>query len=248
MNTDVAQAYPFILQGETQHKPLVGISACLCGDNVRYDGREKGQPDLIESLQKQLNLFKVCPEVAIGMSVPRPPIQLSRKQGKIEARGVDNPQQNVTAPLQNYARSLVKKYSENSGNNSVLCGFVLKSRSPSCGSGSTPIHENDLQVDVGSGIFSQQLQQQMPWLPIAEEDALITAGQRLDFIFQSQLVQLFWQHCLGEPEGLTGFHKQIRNILDNLPSTANSELETLLSDSPGTHYLTRLIKALQTKQ
>jgi len=234
-----------------QAKPLVGISACLCGDRVRYDGREKGLPDLIQALKKQLTLLKVCPEVAIGMGVPRPPIQLTLHQGNVEARGVNNPSDHVTPALQDYAQSLINHHASFNPSNGVLCGFIFKSRSPSCGAGSTPIYKNNRQVDLGSGIFAQQLQQQLPWLPIAEEDALLESRQQLDFVMQNKLVQLFWQTILDETNGKVTFHKKISPLLEIFPAGTKSELERQTSDSSSSssqQYLTQLMNVLKTTQ
>jgi len=251
LKNDLAQAYLLINRGEMQAKPLVGISACLCGDRVRYDGREKGLPDLIAILEKQLELLKVCPEVAIGMGVPRPPIQLTLNQGVVEARGIQSPSHHVTTALQNYAQSLIKSHTHLNPDNPVLCGFILKSRSPSCGVGSTPIYKNDRQTGFGSGVFSQQLQQQLPWLAIAEEETLLEPKHLQDFVMQSQVVQLFWQSTLEEKSGIANFHKQISNLLDLFPASLKSKLTQLASDSANRapqHYLTRLMEALQTAQ
>lgn len=249
MKNDLAQAYLLINRGETRAKPLVGISACLCGDRVRYDGREKGFPDLVAILEKQLELLNVCPEVAIGMGVPRPPIQLTLNQGVVEARGVTNPSHDVTTALQDYAQLLIKGHSPfNSGKN-TLCGFILKSRSPSCGVGSTPMYKNNHPVGFGSGIFSQQLQQQLPWLPIAEEESLLESEHQQNFVMRSQLVQLFWQITLEKKSTIINFHKQISALLKLLPTSLNSELMQLASNSDDRapqHYLTRLMQALQT--
>jgi len=251
LKIDLAQAYLLINRGEMQARPLVGISACLCGDRVRYDGREKGLPYLVQILEKQLELLKVCPEVAIGMGVPRPPIQLTLNQGVVEARGVQSPSHHVTTALQDYAQTLIQGYTPLNPDKAVLCGFILKSRSPSCGVGSTPIYKNNQQVGFGSGIFSRQLQQQLPWLPIAEEETLLEPRHQQDFVMQSQLVQLFWQKALKEKGGIANFNKQISNLLELFPASLKSELTQLASDSANRapqHYLTRLMEALQTAQ
>jgi len=61
MKFDWPQAYPVLSQGETYSKPLVGISACLCGDPVRYNGQDKGMPGLVEALEQKLTLIKRLP-------------------------------------------------------------------------------------------------------------------------------------------------------------------------------------------
>lgn len=247
MKIDCSQAYSFLAQGETQAKPLVGISACLCGDRVRYDGQDKGQPKLIQALEKQLQLLKICPEVAIGMGVPRPPIQLVRSGQKTEALGVENPQQNVTSELAGYAQAIINHHAAITTSHPPLCGFILKNRSPSCGVGNTPIHENGLPVAMGSGIFAQQLQQQLPWLPITGEEALSDTQQRQRFIHHCQLVQFFWQ--TSQRRGLAAFHQSASHLFELLASSEKSALEKLINTAnpQPQQYLTQLIKALAAK-
>ena len=240
MKNELAQAYSFLNRGKTA-KPLVGISACLCGDRVRYDGREKREPALVKVLIESLDLMNVCPEVAIGMGIPRPPIQLVQSGHKIEARGVKNQQQNPTSDLQGYAQSLIQTHSAKEAGN-TLSGFVLKSGSPSCGFGSTPIHHKGEPVALGNGIFAQQLSKQLPWLPIAEELQLITANAQNTFIVQCQLVHDFWQSW-QRFKALQPFHQHLDAFFDGLPVQATHKLDELMTNDPQV-YLTRLMHNL----
>jgi uncharacterized protein YbbK (DUF523 family) len=221
-----------------QRKPRVGISACLCGDRVRYDGLSKGLPGLITELEHYLELHKICPEVAIGMGTPRAPIQLSKNTHKIQAIGVENPQHNVTNALADYAKTLQ--------GGTHLCGYIFKSRSPSCGAGSTPIHKNGAVIDVGNGIFSQQIQQQWPWLPIAEEQQLVNTQQQQFFIMLSRLVDQFFNMITAAQ--LDNFHRQVAVLRALLPPATQDKLMQIPSDDKWqnpTHYLSQLIQALQ---
>lgn len=233
-----AQAYSF-LKAQTTGKPLVGISACLCGDKVRYDGREKGLPELIGTLEQPLELFKVCPEVAIGMTVPRPPIQLVEQHQLIEARGVEKPAQNPTAELQAYALSVIDQHK--AGN--ALCGFILKSRSPSCGFGSTPIHKKSQPIGLGNGIFAHQLRKKSPWLPIAEEQSLQTITEQQHFIMCCQLLHAFWQ-VKDSPLKQRLFHNKMTPLFEKLIPQTEPELASLVSGSPES-YLTKLMTDLE---
>lgn len=247
MKFDWPQAYPVLSQGETYSKPLVGISACLCGDPVRYDGQDKGMPGLVEALEQKLTLIKVCPEVAIGMSVPRAPIQLVRiKQGKelkIEARGVDNPLHNVTEPLGRYAQEVINQHASTQNSQPILSGFILKNRSPSCGVNSTPIHENGKPVTIGNGIFSQQLQQQLPWLPVTGEEALTQSSQQQAFIHHCQLVASFWHRYLKH--GLPAFHRSATSLIKLLSKKDQLALDKLANAaSSPQNYLAQLMSGL----
>jgi len=251
IKSKLSPAYSFLKQHETQTKPRVGISACLCGDKVRYDGFSKGLPELISALEEQLELQKICPEVAIGMGVPRAPIQLNRANGKIEARGVKNPAINVTSPLEAYARSLIKTYSPANAGDVSWCGFIFKSRSPSCGVGSTPVYKENIAVDFYSGVFAQQIQQQLPWLPIVEEERLLRPEQQHHFVRLTQLVQLFYNcvNNVANDRGLMTFHHAIADIRSGLSKTTQAQLEQL-ANKPSAEtpydYLTLLIRVLQS--
>jgi len=209
----------------------------LCGDNVRYDGHSKGFPALISALEPYLDLQKICPEVAIGMGTPRAPIQLCNDSGSIRAIGIKNPQHDVTEPLTEYAGKL---------SSSGLCGYIFKSRSPSCGVGSTPIHENNSPVALGDGVFAYQIQQHLPWLPVTEEAELINSHQQQHFVLLTQLVELFF-NGQGNTDRFS-FHAYVAQLRELLPPTIQNQLielaDSAISREP-VHYLTLLIKAVQ---
>ncbi|MEE8482012.1 MAG: DUF523 domain-containing protein, partial [Acidiferrobacterales bacterium] len=106
-------------------KISVAISACLLGEPVRYDGSDKLQSQLVNRLRQYFELMPLCPEVVIGMGVPRPPIQLVFDGTGIRARSVEGTLHDVTDLLANLGREIAISRVE-------LCGYVLKARSPSC--------------------------------------------------------------------------------------------------------------------
>jgi len=142
---------------------VLGVSACLLGEKTRYDGDHKRHDIVVNQLAKRYELLPVCPEVIAGLGVPRPPVQLVDTGGHIKALGVDDTSLDVTRLLA----------CERMGLNVALArvsGFVLKSRSPSCGYGSTPIHSERCEpVGIGDGLFVRFLIQRQPLLPMIEE-------------------------------------------------------------------------------
>lgn len=172
--------FPFFIGSSAQARPLVAISACLGGDNVRYDGRSKPLSTGAALLARQLDLTKVCPEVGAGMTVPRPPIQLVQTDQIIAVRGRHDPSLDMTERLDHFRRQSLQSLSHQ------LCGYIVKSRSPSCGLESTPIFNQQGQtLGTGSGVQAAYFRQQLPWLPMVEETALQTEPQ----------CRLFIQHC-----------------------------------------------------
>jgi len=160
-------------------KPVVGISSCLLGRRVRHDGRDRLQPDLVEWIGDEVELLAICPEVAIGMGIPRPPIQLTGDVQRPEARQVDAPEKTFTLPLKNFALLVSDEY--------VLDGYIFKSRSPSCGLGSTPLVVNGLvQSRTVSGIYASSLTCFLPYLPVIEAESLVTRKACQEFLQQCQ--------------------------------------------------------------
>ena len=149
----------------------VGISSCLVGERVRYDGGDKLQPQLVTALSRYFTLLPVCPEAGAGLGVPRPPIKLviEPMSQALHAVLVDNPTQQVTVPLMNYIRACV-------GTLDGLSGFVFKARSPSCGLHDAVI-ESGTQRQSGPGLFAAALSRRYPDLPVADELELADADR-----------------------------------------------------------------------
>jgi len=158
------------------NRPKVGVSSCLLGHLVRYDGREKLHP-AINLLSSQFELIALCPEVGVGLSVPRPPVQLVKLNRGLSALGVENREIDVTDLLKGYLQSQLHIISS-------LSGMILKTRSPSCGINTTPLFDlNGEESGYGSGLFAAGIQQQFPSLPLADEEMLEEQLQR-DTFFQ----------------------------------------------------------------
>lgn len=157
--------------------PRVAISACLLGQQVRYDGRHKFHPDLVAVLAAFCELVPVCPEVELGLGVPRPPIQLHRRAEDAEIRlRVVPTGHDLTEAMQNYARRRAAEL-ESAG----IAGVVLKARSPSCGLGNVPIAGGET-VRAGQGLFAEVLTRQLPWLPAEDEQHLRSADDQRMFL------------------------------------------------------------------
>ncbi len=145
----------------------IAVSACLLGERVRYDGAQK-RHSLIMQLAQEFTLLPFCPEVAIGLGVPRTPVQLVMTSAGIRARGVTDSDHDISDRLQAYAR-------EQSEVLMTCAGLILKSRSPSCGLGSTPLfNEQNEPIGKTNGLFAAALQNGLPELLMVEESALST--------------------------------------------------------------------------
>ena len=147
-------------------KPLVGVSRCLLGDAVRYDGASRASPIIIQQLSPLFHLVPVCPEVEIGLSIPRPPVQLSGSIENPKLTGRDDSSLDITAIMQDYCNTKAAELNQ-------LAGFIFKSRSPSCGLNSTPVFINGQCVtDNSRGFFAKKLCEMYADLAVIEDSEL----------------------------------------------------------------------------
>ncbi len=173
MLTDLLAQMGYVSPNAGEKRPTVGVSACLLGHKVRYDGTDKRHTAICDSLGGLLDLQGFCPEVAIGLPVPRPPIQVVEVAGSQRVRGVAAPHQDVTAALRQYADTLPE----------TLDGFILKARSPSCGPGNTPLHDPTGQVTgLTDGAFAARLRRRFAGLPLCCEEDLESDESRAAFV------------------------------------------------------------------
>jgi len=183
-------------------QPRVAVSACLLGQRVRYDGNQKQHAFVCLQLQKWLILEAICPEVEIGMGVPRPPIKLIEVAGRIKAVGVEQAGLDVTRQLNRYGHNTAQQLSD-------LDAYIFKARSPSCGLTSTPIKHSDGSSKKGAGLYAAQIIKQLPLLPVVEESRLETIAQQVNFLQRlaaHRRWRLFVNQALGWSE-LLQFHQ-----------------------------------------
>lgn len=157
-------------------RPVIGISACLVGERVRYDGGDKLDRRLCDLLARDFELFPVCPEVLAGLGVPRPPVQLVGDPARPHALGVEDVSLDVTERLEAAARWAMPELAH-------LSGFVCKARSPSCGLNTTPLYDKTgaPQATV-SGLFVRILQEHYPRLPLEDEAGIDDPQRRRAFL------------------------------------------------------------------
>ena len=159
-------------------KPIrLGVSACLLGDHVRYDGGHKRDAFLTDLLGPFVEWVKVCPEVEIGMGTPRESIRLTTEDGRIRLvtvrSGVD-----YTDRMEAYATRRLNELAHDD-----LCGYVLKKDSPSCGMTRVKVYaERGPGRRSGTGVFAQALLARFPDLPVEEEGRLVDHAIRENFV------------------------------------------------------------------
>jgi uncharacterized protein YbgA (DUF1722 family)/uncharacterized protein YbbK (DUF523 family) len=190
----------------------LGISQCLLGDPVRYDGSHKHSKICTELLAARFDYVPVCPEMGIGMTAPREPIHLvgTLHEDAVRVVGTRTPGLDVTARLQAYAR---EKAAELDG----LYGYIFMGRSPSCGLGGIKVyHENGNPVGRSTmGVYAREFLHHHPLLPVEEEGRLRDVKLRENFVAR---VYAFWRWRELEKKGLThaglqDFHARHKYLL-----------------------------------
>jgi len=173
----MSEHIPFYYDDSQSLKPKVLISSCLQGEAVRYDGASKPMA-LLQQLQQQLELVSICPEVGAGLPTPRPPIQLVETPTGLIARGRDDLSIDATDALDRFRRQSLEQWQNDS-----IVAYIFKSRSPSCGLGSTPLFdEQGNQQGVGDGIQAAWFRARMPWLALCEEEDLASSSRCRQFV------------------------------------------------------------------
>ena len=203
----------------------VGISSCLLGNLVRYDGAHKYNSYIERTLGQYFQFRAFCPEVEAGLGTPRPAVQLREIDQHIRVVGVKDHNLDVTEALQQVGE---KQRSWLEG----LCGYILKKDSPSCGMERVKVYKNDIPARSGVGVFADYLQQHFPTLPIEEEGRLGDPGLRENFI-QRVFVRHRWQQMLEQPltvNALMSFHSRHKLIAMSHDQNRARELGRLIAD------------------
>lgn len=166
----------------------VGVSSCLLGHRVRYDGAEKSLSWVTDTLANLVELIPVCPEVGAGMSVPRPPIQMVERDSVVRIELVHGTGE-VHQALEHYCQSALRVLEQHG-----LHGYLFKARSPSCGVVDTPHFAADGDiVRRGSGLWAQAVLDRWPTLPVADESQVQDEEGREAFL---QRVHDYWRRSV----------------------------------------------------
>jgi uncharacterized protein YbbK (DUF523 family) len=158
---------------------VVGVSACLLGERVRHDGGHCRHAYVTGQLSRQFHLVPICPEVEIGLGVPRRPIRLVRTGQGVrvrDARAPANIHLDYTERLSFLARELGPHLAR-------LSGYIFKSGSPSCGLREVKLHDERGGFErVGIGEYARMVKALCPWMPVVDEQQLADADRRQRFI------------------------------------------------------------------
>jgi uncharacterized protein YbgA (DUF1722 family)/uncharacterized protein YbbK (DUF523 family) len=191
-------------------KIKLGISSCLLGENVRYDGGHKLDRFLKDTWGKYIEYVSVCPEVECGLGVPREVMNL--KGDTASPRLITtHTGQDMTWRMMTWAQNRVTQLEKE-----ALCGFIFKSNSSSCGIARVKIYnENTMLVKKGMGIFAGIFMVHFPLLPVEDEGRLHDPLLRENFIERIFTLKR-WREVLtkkGNRGNLVDFHTKHKLLI-----------------------------------
>ncbi len=191
------------------NKPLVGISSCLLGEKVRYDGGHKLDHYLKDVLGRYVEFVPVCPEVECGMGVPREAVRLVSIESDIRLMtrktGMD-----MTGTMTSWLEGRLKELA-----GLPLCGFIFKSKSPSSGLRGIKVYTQKGVRNEGVGIFAQGFLNLFPSIPVEDDGRLHDDSLRENFIERVFVMQR-WYELLSAGKTLSrlmDFHASHKYLL-----------------------------------
>ena len=228
----------------------IGISACLLGEPVRYDGQHKHDPYLTGTLGRFVTFVGVCPEVECGLGVPRESMRLvgdpAAPRLVTTRTGVDH-----TERMRAWASRRVAELAKED-----LHGFIFKARSPSSGMQGVKVYtDKGGMAGKAPGLFAQAFMERFPTLPCEEEGRLNDLGLRENFVERVFTLWRFRQAVQARPthSTLMTFHARNKYLIqshhESLMRELGRELAGLTAGAARAHipqYEAKLMRALKT--
>lgn len=179
------------------NKPMLGIGACLVGKPVRYTGDSKKRNHHIESFKEVVDMHNFCPEMAIGLGVPRKTIRIVQDAEDVRLTDSDTQTADYTLAIRDYAQEVLAE-------NPDMAGYILVKGSPSCGF--ERVKRYNLKANViandSRGVFTQALLDVDPLLPVEEDGRLHDHILRENFILRVYAYHEWKKFCQSD----SGFH------------------------------------------
>ncbi|NVJ52960.1 MAG: DUF523 and DUF1722 domain-containing protein [Campylobacteraceae bacterium] len=206
----------------------LGISSCLLGTTCRYDGGHSRDKFIVNELSNYFDFEAFCPERLV-FPTPRPAIRLVRSNGEVTVR-TSNDDEDVTDTITEISKELVKKIEDNQ-----LCGFILKSKSPTCGMERVKIYpdkKNGQSENVGVGVFAKELKERFPYLPIEEEGRLGDPWLRENFLMQIFAYRHLFEFLKSKPsfKDLVDFHTSYKYLIYSKSQSSYKELGNIVAN------------------
>ena len=223
-------------------KPKLIISKCLNSEKCRYDGQ--GYDDKVISLLREyIDIETVCPESAIGLPTPRNPIRIETHNDEYKLTEL-NSGLDYTSQMTEFAEEFLSNIND-------IDGFILKSKSPSCGIKDVKIYPKDNKISIrknGTGVFANKLLEKNLNVPIENEGRLKNYDIRDDF-----LTKIFTINNLKNEESIIDFHTKNLLLLQSYNIEVTNELSSLidkenLNDEDINLYKSKVYEILSSKR
>jgi uncharacterized protein YbgA (DUF1722 family)/uncharacterized protein YbbK (DUF523 family) len=208
----------------------IGISSCLLGEKVRFDGGHKLDHFITDTLGRFFEWVPVCPEVEAGFGTPREAMRLEDTVEGVRLRTVKN-RVDLTSAMEAFAAARVAKLAEEG-----LGGYILKSKSPSCGLERVRIYgASNVPAKTGRGLFAEALLARFPDLPVEEEGRLCDLRIRENWVqrvFAFYRLNRLW-NSRWTVRSLQNFHAEHKLTLMSHSPQATRTLGNLLARATG---------------
>ena len=193
-------------------KIKIGVSACLTGDEVRYNGQGAEDKFLNREIRHLFDFVKVCPEVGIGLGIPRETIRLVKKKDTGIRLVNHSDTKDFTEDMMHFSMSSADNFAEEK-----ISGFVFKKSSPSCGAFRVKVYNEKgvTQAQSSIGMYSAHIQERFPWLPVEEDGRLNDPGLRHNFLSRVFAIKFWQENVENDPsvKALVNFHKVHKYML-----------------------------------
>jgi uncharacterized protein YbgA (DUF1722 family)/uncharacterized protein YbbK (DUF523 family) len=188
----------------------VGISSCVNGASVRFDGGHKSNKFASKVLASYFTYVPICPEVGSGMSVPRPTIRLITNEERIALVDSKDASLDYTDSMIDFSQKTVDRLKE-----TEMCGYIVCANSPSCGMERVKVYSKNSATKNGIGLYTQILMKEMPWLPVEEDGRLNDPVLKENFITRVFCLHDLYKSMDGEPTAgkIIAFHSRYKYTL-----------------------------------
>ncbi|MBQ3422250.1 MAG: DUF1722 domain-containing protein [Romboutsia sp.] len=223
-------------------KPKLIISKCLNSEKCRYNG-QCYDDKVISLLREYIDIETVCPESEIGLPTPRNPIRIETHDNKYKLTEL-NSGLDYTSQMTEFAEEFLNNIDD-------IDGFILKSKSPSCGINDVKIYSKDNKISIrnnGTGVFANKLLEKNLNIPIENEGRLKNYDIRDDF-----LTRIFTINNLKSEENIINFHNKNLLLLQSYNKEATDELskiinKEILNEEDINSYKTKVYDILASKR
>jgi uncharacterized protein YbbK (DUF523 family)/uncharacterized protein YbgA (DUF1722 family) len=209
-------------------KPVIGISSCVLGNLVRYDGGHTHVDWVTQKLQHYCELKAICPEMEMGLGSPRETMNLVRTELADVRLITSKTKKDLTRDADLSIEKILNR------DTVEICGHIFQQRSPSCGLNLVKLYSPDDQLITSSekniGLYAKAFTKRFPLVPVIEADALLKSDLREQFLVQVYATFRFNSLTLTLSE-LREFHRRYELLLNEHDQIKTAQLKEMVSQS-----------------